>query len=395
MLSGAEHEMSDSVARGRAQQVRAETARVLWFLGPRPVSWNGVMRYSLECIGLMAGLPGLTIEPVDIPAAPRSLRRYWTQFVLYPLRAIAAARSSSLIMLYQEDLSFMIPIIRLAGGRVGIVLHHVQHPGRARGLVEKFKNWHVRLMQPLIARADLVVVSSDVTSQEARANLRVPADRIRIVPNTFDERYAVRDAGVRRQARALLQARFGLSIGDEPVLLNVGSDETRKNNVTLFRALADLAARGRKDVILLRVGHAQNTTNRQECKDIADAAGVKAYFVEDVRDEDLGYFYQAADMYVSPTLQEGFGRTVIEAQIVGLPVIASDLPVYRYTMGDSFLAVAQPEDVAAWAEQIGRLADDASLAQRLAQDGRINAQRFSSRTVGALLHRVLDQAVRD
>ncbi len=180
------------------------------------------MRYSLECIGLMAGMSGFAIEPVDIPAEPRSLRRYWTQFVLYPLRALAAARSSSLIMLYQEDLSFMIPIIQLAGGRVGIVLHHVQHRGQARGLIEKLKNWHVRLMQPLIAKADLVVVSSDVTSQEARVELRVPADRFGIIPNTFDERYAMRDAGIRHQARAILQARFGLSIGDERVFAERG-----------------------------------------------------------------------------------------------------------------------------------------------------------------------------
>ena len=48
-----------------------------------------------------------------------------------------------------------------------------------------------------------------------------------------------------------------------------------------------------------------------------------------VSHEELGYFYQAADLYVSPTLQEGFGRTVIKAQIVGIPVVASDLPVCR------------------------------------------------------------------
>src|SRR5471032_3570582 len=134
--------MSDSVAKKSMQQCDTkEAARVVWFLGPRSASWNGVMRYSLDCFELMAGFSDFKIEAIDIPAKPRSLRRYWTQFVIYPLRAVAVARSCSLIVLYQEDLSFMIPIIRLAGGRVGIVLHHVQHPGAARGIVEKLKSW--------------------------------------------------------------------------------------------------------------------------------------------------------------------------------------------------------------------------------------------------------------
>lgn len=147
--------------------------------------------------------------------------------------------------------------------------------------------------------------------------------------------------------------------------------------------------------MMLRVGNAQNSDNRQECKEIARQAGINAHFIENVRDEDLGCFYQAADLYVSPTLQEGFGRTVIEAQIVGVPVVASDLPVYRYTMGESFLAVADAMDVTAWGQQIERLANDRWLRARLVRDGRINAQRFSSRAVSSLLHGALDQAVHD
>jgi len=384
--------VSDLVAKKSMRGGSADTVRVVWFLGPRPMSWNGVMRYSLDCIDFVSDFPGFTVEAIDIPAEPRSLRRYWTQFVMYPLRAIAAARSSGLIMLYQEDLAFMIPIIQRAGGRVGIVLHHVQQPGQAGGFVEKLKNWYVRRIQPQIAKADLVISPSDVTVQEALSDILIHADRIQVVPNAFDDRYAPTDCHVRAQARAMLRARFDVLIGGELVLLNVGSDETRKNNVTIFRALATLA---RKDVIMLRVGNAQNQANREECEEIARQSSVTAHFIENVSDEDLGYFYQAADLYVSPTLQEGFGRTVIEAQIVGIPVIASDLPVYRYTMGDSFLPIADAMDASAWGEQIERLSNDPLLRARLVHGGKINAQRFSPRTVGTSLHRALDQAVRD
>ncbi|MCU9954492.1 MULTISPECIES: glycosyltransferase [Burkholderia] len=382
--------MSDSTASKDGLRRESQAVRVVWFLGPRSVSWNGVMRYSLKCIDFIPAFAGFDVEPIDIPAEPRSFRRYWTQFVLYPLRAVAAARSGHFVMLYQEDLAFMIPLIRWAGGRVGIVLHHVQRPGQVRGVVERLKNAYMRLTQSLIATADVVLAPSDVTAQEALADLRIRADRMQVVPNAFDDRHAPIDTGVREQARAMLLARFGIRIGEALVVLNVGSDETRKNNVTLFRALASL---GRTDVMVLRVGSAQNQANRDECRAIATQAGIAAHFVENVDDEDLGYFFQASDLYVSPTLHEGFGRTAIEAQFVGVPVVASDLPVHRYTMGDSFAAVADAMDVAEWGRQIDRVAGDPTLRARLVRDGWTNAQRFSSRAVSAQLHGVLDRAV--
>ncbi|WP_175968312.1 glycosyltransferase [Burkholderia sp. BCC0322] len=384
--------MSESMASKDGLRRASQAVRVVWFLGPRPVSWNGVMRYSLKCIDFIPAFAGFEVEPIDIPAEPRSLRRYWTQFVLYPLRAMSAARAGHFVMLYQEDLAFMIPLIQWVGGRVGIVLHHVQRPGQVRGVVEKLKNAYMRLTQSLIATADVVLAPSEVTAQEALAELRIQADRMQVVPNAFDDRYAPIDAGVREQARAALLARFGIRIGEALVVLNVGSDETRKNNATLFRALASL---GRKDVVVLRVGSAQNQANRDECRAIAAQAGIVAHFVENVGDDDLGHFFQASDLYVSPTLHEGFGRTVIEAQFVGVPVVASDLPVYRYTMGDSFVAVADPMDAAEWGRQIERVAGDPTLRARLVSDGRANARRFSSRAVSAQLHDVLDRVVHD
>jgi glycosyltransferase involved in cell wall biosynthesis len=84
---------------------------------------------------------------------------------------------------------------------------------------------------------------------------------------------------------------------------------------------------------------------------------------------------------------------VIEAQLVGIPVIASDLAVYRSTMGDSFLPVAGLTDPAAWAANIGRLAGDPSLSAELVQRGYVNAKRFSPSVVGALLCRTFDRAV--
>jgi glycosyltransferase involved in cell wall biosynthesis len=375
------------VPDGHEADARAKARNeVVWFLGPRPASWNGVMRYALDCVDMMKRFDDFSIHAIDIPAQPRSLKRYWTHFVLYPLRAMRLARKVDVVVLYQEDMAYMIPFVKLARGRACIVMHHVVFPDKTRGLIETLKARYMRLLQLVIPHADLIISTTDVTIRDATSWMGVKPERIALVPNAFDETIAPTDAAVRRRARIALQERLNLYLGDAIVLLNVGTDETRKNNATVFRALADL---GRKDIVMLRVGRAQNAANRKECEQIARDAGLVAYFVEGASDEDLAYCYQAADAYLSPTLHEGFGRTVIEAQLVGLPVIASDLPVYRFTMGDTFLAVQDPLSVAQWREQMTRIADDTSLRDDLRKRGRVNAQRYSSESVSRDLHRVL------
>ncbi|KAA1010643.1 glycosyltransferase family 4 protein [Paraburkholderia panacisoli] len=368
--------------------------RIVWFMGPRPSSWNGVGQHSLVFIRALNRSTGFNVEMVDIPAEPRSLKRYWWQFVLYPLHAIRVARSCEMVVLYQEDLSFLVPFVRLAGGRVCVLFHHVQRPGQARGVLERLKELYIRAIRGQVVRSNLVLVESEVTATEMREVVPVPPERVQIMPCPFEDKYSPLDEptprAARARARAILKERIGLEIGDAILLLNVGSDETRKNNVTLFRALARMA---RKDLVIVRAGKAFNLANRKECTTLVSESGIRAHFLDSVSDEDLGYLYQAADMYVSASLHEGFGRTVIEAQIAGIPVVGSDIQVYRTTMGDSFLPVSDPADPDAWAAAIDRLANDPALAERLVERGKINARQYSSEVVCASLRHSLLRAI--
>jgi glycosyltransferase involved in cell wall biosynthesis len=368
--------------------------RIVWFMGPRSSSWNGVGQHSLIFIRALSRTANFNIDVIDIPAESRSLKRYWWQFVLYPLHAIRAARSCDMVVLYQEDLSFLVPFVRLAGGKVCVLFHHVQRPGQARGLTERLKELYVRAIRGQVVRANLVLVGSEVTATEMREVVPVPAERVKILPCPFEDKYSPVEEptsrAARARSRAILKERMGLDIDDAILLLNVGSDETRKNNVTIFRALAKMA---RKDLVIVRAGNAFNLANRKECSTLVSESGIRAHFLDSVSDEVLGYLYQAADMYVSASLHEGFGRTVIEAQIAGIPVVASDIQVYRTSMGDSFLAVHDPADPDAWVAAINRLSNAPALAELLVERGRINARQYSSDVLCASLRRSLLRAI--
>jgi len=396
VLSGREAaDLNKPIPQESTVQKAADGARIVWFMGPRPSSLTGVGQHSLELAAGLRKYTNFRVETIDIDAQPRSFKRYWTQLVKYPLHAIRVARSCDMIILYQEDLSFMIPIIHLAGGRVCLMFHHVQIPGHARGIVEKLKSLYVKMLLPLAPQADLVLVEADSAAQDLVQAAPVKPELVQIVPCPFENKYAPLAAATpretRTQARAILKQRLGLDTGDALVLLNVGSDETRKNNITVFKALAKLA---RKDLLFIRVGKAFNAANRMECKTLAQTSGVRVHFADSVSEQDLGYFYQAADIYVSATLHEGFGRTVIEAQMAGIPVIASDIPVFRGSMGDSFLAVANPTNPNEWAAAITNLTDVPFRMDELRQRGKTNAMQYSTDVVAARLHRILLRAFR-
>jgi len=387
----------ESVRNGCSDR-RNRVIRIAWFLGPQSSSWNGVSQYSMVMIDALRGDNKFLVETIEIPAESRSFRRYWWQFVIYPIRTLKAARSHDIVVLYQEDLGFLIPFIRIAGGRACIIVHHVQRRGQARNLVEFIKGKYISVVQPIMATADMILTPSHFSAREITQTLSVKADRLHVVPNPFDNRYVSTTTDslsvLRLRSRVKLQHRFGISMGDAFVLLNVGSDETRKNNVTLVRALAKL---GRKDVMLIRVGNPINRANRDECRQIADESNLNVFFIDKIDDQDLRDFYHAASVYVSSSTQEGFGRTVIEAQMVGLPVIASDLQIYRDTMGTSFLPVEVPTDPNAWAMAIDQVASDKSFSNGLAERGRQNSRRFSSDVVatifGSELRSLITEAV--
>ena len=86
--------------------------------------------------------------------------------------------------------------------------------------------------------------------------------------------------------------------------------------------------------------------------------------------------YEAAELFVYPSLCESFGFPLVEAMATGLPIVAADLPLNHEMCGDA--AVYYPaRDPAALAREIARLARDKALAARLALAGRRRARQFS------------------
>ncbi len=166
--------------------------------------------------------------------------------------------------------------------------------------------------------------------------------------------------------------------------LTVGGFEPRKGSDHLVRALAAARAAGDEAPVLAVVGgHSfqDHRAYRQAVLDSLPGLGLQlgrdVVLLGTVPDDELAAWYHAADGFVFPSVSEGWGLVVLEAMAAGLPVVATDIPVFReyLTPGvDSLLAA--PGDDDALAAAMATVSRDEAVRAHLAAGGRAVAQRY-------------------
>ena len=124
----------------------------------------------------------------------------------------------------------------------------------------------------------------------------------------------------------------------------------------------------------------------------AQAAGLAVRFDGFVSDEEKHSLMSRAWAFASPSIQEGFGITWVEAGAHGLPFVGYRVPDLD-TVDESCAILVPPGDVDALATQLQRLLTDDALRQRLGAGARANAQRFDPERSSRAFLRVIEREV--
>lgn len=165
-----------------------------------------------------------------------------------------------------------------------------------------------------------------------------------------------------------------------PYVLHVGTLEPRKNLPMLIRAFARVRREGALPHALVLAGDAGwgGDATRRSLAAVAEHAGVAGAvrFTGRVDDARLRELYAGADLFVYPSLYEGFGLPVLEAMASGVPVVTSNVAALPEIAGDAALLVEpRSEASVAAAIRIGLL--DAERAAALRAAGRRRAAQFT------------------
>jgi glycosyltransferase involved in cell wall biosynthesis len=220
-------------------------------------------------------------------------------------------------------------------------------------LPAKRRAWLVAASRLSAHKARRVITISQRTADDLRDWLKLPADRVTVIPLAPSPRIQP------VTGRSLDVFRMKWDI-DRPYILTVGTLEPRKNLPTLLRAFAKI-----KDDIphqLVLVGPEGWLTGdlRQTISELH--LGDRLRMTGFVSDEELGGWYSAADLFAFPSHYEGFGLPSVEAMRCGVPVLASNSSCFPEVIGDAGVLIP-PDDTGLWAETMkSLLADPAPLA---------------------------------
>jgi glycosyltransferase-like protein len=192
-------------------------------------------------------------------------------------------------------------------------------------------------------------------------------------------------ARFRSADRALAAAqRHSVGAADRPLILAVGGVEPRKGSDTLMRAIACLRRSGSQAVLAVVGGHSFQDYRAYRERVLATIPELGLRLGDDVvllgtvPDAELPAWYAAADVLAFPSTKEGWGLAVLEAMSAGLPVVASDLPVFREFLRPGHDALLVPvDDPPALSTALASVLDDVGLARRLRAAGASVSARFT------------------
>jgi len=183
--------------------------------------------------------------------------------------------------------------------------------------------------------------------------------------------------------------RNSLNIGDAKTLLYVGRLEAHKGLQWLLKTIK-LIKNERKDVKIkiIIVGSGRERKNLEMLAKRLNIADI-VIFAGRVSEEELPSYYAASDIFVIPSLYEGFGLPILEAQACGSPVIGSDCTAITETIGLGGV-VAEPNNEISLKNEMLRLIDDSLTYNELVKKSLENAERYSWQSVIDRIDRILN-----
>lgn len=341
---------------------------------------GGIARYNSDllcalshsaAVSRIVALPRMQPEPIGtLPAKVSQLPAIADQ-IRYSLKAVRLARQMPPGTLLFCGHLLMAPlagfISRLTGQPLWLQVHGIDAWAKPTDRVR----WGAR-------RSDLVTAVSRYTRNQMLANWwDGSTDRIRVLPNTVDTAYSPGPKSPK------IIARHGLA--GRKVILTVSrlaSAERYKGHDYVISALSQLRL-DHPDAVYLIVGGGDGVDYLRSVAQTFDVAG-HVIFAGKVPHEELPDYFRTADVFVMPSVKEGFGIVFLEAAACGIPVIGGNRDGSVDALADGEIGtLVDPEDPAMIAKAIDR-AFKSSPRDGLKAVARFSKQNFEQH-VGSII----------
>jgi len=234
-----------------------------------------------------------------------------------------------------------------------------------------WKKWAYSLaIRQACRNAKKIIAITESTKKDIINILHINPDKIEVIYESVAERYKpITD----QQRIENLKHKFNIS---KPYLLYVGQWRQHKNVVRLIRAFNSLLRRYQLDYQLVLAGKIDS-----ECPEVLTTIqqlGLTSNVVLTgyIPDSDLPLLYNGAEVFVFPSLYEGFGLPPLEAMACGTPVVSSQASCMPEVLGDA-VHYFDPLNIESMVQKIMEVTGNYSLKQNLRKAGFKQVKKYS------------------
>jgi glycosyltransferase involved in cell wall biosynthesis len=218
--------------------------------------------------------------------------------------------------------------------------------------------------------SDKIIAISRQTKEDIMSFLKVPENKIEVIyQNCNPSFYNTADEAHKEKVRN----KYKLPVN---YILYVGTVEKRKNLLNLIKGVYQ---EGITHPVVV-VGRPTDYMNKVRLYISEKKMAGQVLFYDFVENEDLPVFYQLADLFIYPSIFEGFGIPIIEALHSGTPVITSNKGCFPEAGGPDSLYI-DPENTQEIGFSIKTLLSDNKRREIMAVAGKVYAERFLEKTV--------------
>lgn len=250
----------------------------------------------------------------------------------------------------------------VVASRQVVTIHDLSPLDHPEWFSPAYSAWYRLLLPRLVGSARHLIAVSEYTKQRLINRLNVPSEKITVIYNGRDPKFAANSSS--SDLPALPSPRY---------ILSVGSLEPRKNLRTLLSAWASVLPELPADLWLVVVGSGDTAVYKAA---LSGTLPARTHLTGYVDDRQLVALYTHCLAFVYPSLYEGFGLPPLEAMSCGAPVLTSSVTSLPEVCGTAAI-YADPLNPLDLASKLKLISTDSSLRLQLRERGFAQAQLFS------------------
>lgn len=347
---------------------------ITWHIGSGLATYTTNLMSNMQRLGELKGLCLLypyrnTTDIFDIDSIPKNM-------------LVGERRSDFWPNIYQTqwDLDFPIDIFHNTVNGIGlprsfkghnvITLHDLIPYVMPETVDRAHLDFTLKYTPYILENVSHIVTVSNYSKQDIQRYFGIDDDKITVTHLAADAIYQPMN---RDKARSVIFNKYGV---DKRYILYLGGFSLRKNIERLVRSFKRVHNESMVPLNLLILG--EHSRSYPVLSKLAEDLGIgeAVKFLNFVPTDDLPYFYNGAEVFVYPSLYEGFGLPPLESMQCGTPVVTSNVSSIPEIVGNGCVLI-DPYSVEQIGDAILNLLHDPALWQKYSMLGQQKAKEYS------------------